>query len=102
MNGQLAFDDAPGLVQANHPDTSRAAALGVLPRTGTQRRRVYDYLVRQGDLGASDYELQHWLEMDGNTERPRRVELVNAGLVVDSGRTVAIHGRPMIVWVAVR
>lgn len=101
MSDQLSlFDARPGIVGRNHPDTSQEAAQTVLPRTGTQRRRVYDFIADRGDFGATDLEVQRRLDMDGNTERPRRVELVDAGLVVDSGRRTVVDGRRMIVWVA--
>jgi hypothetical protein len=95
MNTQLdLFGPRPGIVGAGHPDTSRAAARGVTPRTGTQRRRVLDYISGRGDEGATDAELQDALHLNGNSERPRRIELVEAGLIVDSGRRR--HGH--IVW----
>ena len=84
----------------HHPDTSRLAALDVLPRTGTQRRRVYDYILRSG--GATDFEIQNGLGISGNTERPRRVELVDGGLVADYGRRRREAGRLAIIWTATR
>jgi hypothetical protein len=93
------FDNEPGLVRRDHPDTAKTAALAVLPRTGTQRRRVYDRIARAGLYGITDQGLQADLDMDGNTERPRRVELVRGGFVVDSGRRRIIDGRPAIVWI---
>lgn len=89
------FDPRPGIVGATHPDTSHAAAVQVMPRTGTQRRRVLDYIAACGDHGATDLELQHALGLGGNSERPRRVELVTAELIADSGRRRRGH----IVWV---
>ena len=94
------FADTPGLVRADHPDTSHVAA-ATIPRTGTLRRAVYDAIRRTGDEGLTDSELQRALNMEGNTERPRRVELIDAGLIKDSGRRRYEGGRPMIVWVAV-
>lgn len=102
MSGQGSlWDDRPGLTRADAPDTSIIAAADVLPRTGTQRRRVYDFIRRQAEHGATDEEIQEALRMGGNTERPRRVELVRDGLVVDSERRRTHGGRPAIVWVAV-
>jgi hypothetical protein len=57
-----------------------------MPRTGTLRRMVLDYLTARGAHGATDGELQWALKLAGNTERPRRLELVEVGLVNDSGR----------------
>ena len=97
---QPTFSDRPGLVRRDHPDTSHIAA-ATIPRTGTLRRAVYDAIHRTGDEGMTDSELQRALDMDGNTERPRRVELIDAGLIKDSGRRRYEGGRPMIVWVVV-
>jgi transcription initiation factor IIE alpha subunit len=94
---QLSFDDRPGLVRNDHPDTSRQAAELVLPKSGTQRRKVYDLICRWGE--ATDSEIQRALGMNGNTERPRRVELVRQGLIKDSGHRIAENGREMILWV---
>lgn len=96
MSGQLdLFAPRPGIIGRDHPDTSIAAAISVMPRTGTQRRKVLDHIDRCGYEGATDAELQAALDLSGNSERPRRIELVDAGLIVDSGRRRAGH----IVWV---
>ena len=88
------FDPKPGLVRHDHPDTSHTAALTVMPKTGTQRRRVLDFIGSCGATGASDLEIQTGLRLNGNSERPRRVELVDAGLIIDSG----IRREGHIVW----
>jgi hypothetical protein len=92
------FGPAPGIVGRHHPATSHLAAAEVEPRTGTQRRRVLDYLRLCGSYGATDAEIQSALHMSGNTERPRRIELVELGLVFDSGELRGSHSRPAIVW----
>src|SRR5262245_58624181 len=63
------------------PDTQRLAALRACPRTGTQRRRVLDFIALKGEYGATDEEIQMALRMSGDTQRPRRVELVDGGWV---------------------
>lgn len=99
MSRQLdLFEPAPGLVGARHPDTSRDAPALVMPRTGTLRRAVLDYVTARGDDGATDLEIQTALRMPGNTERPRRLELVSAGLLEDSGDRRHARGRAFIVW----
>jgi hypothetical protein len=89
--------DASGLVRNDHPDTARQASWSALPRTGTQRRRV---LERIATRPSTDEEIQRALAMSGNTERPRRVELVGGGWIRDSGdrRAYAPGGDPAIVW----
>lgn len=80
-----------GKVRHDHPDTARAAALAVAPRTGTQRRRVLERIAARP---STDDEIQRALNMNGNTERPRRVELVDGGWVRDSG----LRRKGAIVW----
>lgn len=92
------FAPRAGLVRRDHPDTSYAAARRVEPRTGTQRAKVLDLIRRRGDFGATDRELQLTLHLPGNSERPRRVELTQAGWLRDSGERREGH----IVWVVVR
>lgn len=80
--------------------TSIEARKKILPTIGTLQRQVYDYLCQRGDLGATDEEIQKSLDMNPNTQRPRRVELQRAGEVVDSGRTRKTQsGRSAAVWV---
>jgi hypothetical protein len=99
------FDIPPGVgpdhAYRGKTDTSVEAAEIILPKTGTLRRRVYDMILRHSDFGATDYELQARLDLTGNTERPRRKELQDRGLIQDSGqRRPTPSGRASIVWVA--
>lgn len=89
--------DAPAVkVRHDAPDTSRAAAKAVLPRTGTARHRVLAALAAEP---RTDEELQRDLPMSANTERPRRVECVDAGWAEDSGtRRLTGAGCESIVW----
>lgn len=81
-----------------HSPTSRAAATA-LPNADTLRSAVLDAIKAHG--GLTDEEVQDTLVMQGSTQRPRRIELVAAGLVVDSGRTRATRsGRQAVVWEA--
>ena len=81
--------------------TSKEAAIAAEPRAGTQRRRVLDILRHFPD-GLTDHEIQHWLKMNPSTQRPRRVELVQSGLVKDSGHTrLTPSGKRAVVWVSV-
>lgn len=79
--------------------TSVEAAVKVEPRAGTLRRRVLDFL-RSVD-GATDDEMQVALDMNPSTQRPRRVELVAAGWVRDSGTKRRTRGDcDAVVWTA--
>ena len=74
-------------------------------RTGTARRRVWDLIrgaMHWPDPGATDEDIARYIHMNPSTVRPRRLELVEAGLVRDSGRTRKTRSdREAIVWVAV-
>lgn len=86
----------PGKARRDGAPTSKLAALTVAPRTGTQRRRVLDAIATRP---STDDELQAALRMSGNTERPRRVELVDGGWIRDSGaRRPSSTGADSIVW----
>ena len=85
-----------------HSATSKAAAAGIEPKAGTLRAGVLAALRGAGAGGGTDEQIQHWLGLDPSTARPRRVELVQAGLVRDSGQTrLTRSGRQATVWVAV-
>ena len=51
--------------------------------------------------GATDYEIHAALGMTPDTVRPRRGELVDLGMIIDSRRTrLSPQGHPMTVWIA--
>jgi hypothetical protein len=82
-----------------HSDTSRDAAESMRPTAATLREAVFNYLFGRGSDGATDEEIQIDLDMAGNTERPRRRELQEAGKVRDSGmRRTTKTGRQAVVW----
>lgn len=86
-----------------HSPTSREAAERIEPAADTLRARVLEHLRACGSRGATDQEIQWALGMDPSTERPRRVELVNAGLVTatDGDTRPTFSGRQAQVWRAV-
>ena len=82
-------------------ETSKAAAEDIEPNAGTLRAKVFAALKGIGPVGYTDEELQNVLGMNPSTQRPRRIELVAAGLVADSGTTRKTRsGRAATVWVA--
>ncbi len=82
-------------------ETQRQAAIAAYPATGTWRLRVLKAVVAAGEHGRTDEELQAELGLNPSTQRPRRVELVEGGLVADSGRRrLTRSGRLAVVWVA--
>ena len=82
-------------------ETSQRAAEELEGRASkTLRARVYRFLLSCHN-GATDEEVQYALDMNPSSQRPRRVELVEAGLVRDAGRTrLTRAGRKAVVWVA--
>ena len=90
---QLSIFDAP--YQA-HSETSREAALTIKASTANLREQVLEALRR---IPSTDEALSERLAMSPNTCRPRRVELVDRGLVEDSGeRAKTASGRSAVVW----
>lgn len=84
---------------AQNTDTSRAAARSIRPKAGTLRAMIRNHIILQGSYGATDEELQKALNLSGSTERPRRIELWNAGLILDSGFVRKTDsGMAAIVW----
>lgn len=79
--------------------TSIDARLRVEPKVRTVKRKVYEYLLNKGLDGATDQEIERYLHLDGNTVRPIRGALVEAGIVTDSGTTrFNDKGNRCIVW----
>lgn len=87
--------DAPAL------DTRRAARDGIAPTADHMRGIVLRYLLDQGERGATDEQGAQATGIRPDTWRARRVELRDAGLVIDSGRRRCVSsGRQAAVWVA--
>jgi hypothetical protein len=98
-----AYDVVNAPLAQRHSATSvEAANLIVGARADTLRGEIYRYLLSVTGTGATDEEGQDALGLPGNTYRPRRVELQNAGLVVDSRRVrLTRNRRKAVVWYAV-
>ena len=81
-------------------ETSVAAAKSIDRQcTGTQHLRLLDVLDTVQVTGYTDEEMQLWAEVTASSQRPRRGELVAAGLVADTGRTRPTRsGRAAVVW----
>jgi hypothetical protein len=61
--------------------TSIAAADAIAPSADRLRKQVFEYISEQGARGATDEECQLALGMAGDTQRPRRIELFQAGKI---------------------
>lgn len=87
-----------GLARNDHPETSHDAADEIESVSGRQRRIVY-LAIAQAENGMTDEEIQRATGLNPSSERPRRVELCDAGKVVDSGTTRPTSAkRKAIVW----
>jgi transcription initiation factor IIE alpha subunit len=90
------------IIARNAQRTSIAAAQKVLPKTGSLRMKVYEFILNQGLRGATDQEIEKTLNIDGNTVRPTRISLVKDGYIMDTGTTRKNkHDNDCIVWRAV-
>ena len=76
--------------------TSFEAAEQAAGKAGTKRRNVLALLSHHPD-GLTDTEMQGLLHMDGNTQRPRRIELHRAKLIYASGDR-HVDGTRHVVW----
>lgn len=79
-----------------HSPTSRAAAEAIAPDASTLRERVFRCILTNGPV--TDQEIQDLCKMDPSTERPRRVELVNAGRIYAAGKKRTRSGRSAFAW----
>jgi hypothetical protein len=80
-------------------DTSIEAAASLTPEIlGSLQRRVYEFIRDRGDQGATDEECQRELGMNPSTQRPRRGELADAGLIIESGTRLTVSRRRATVW----
>jgi transcription initiation factor IIE alpha subunit len=80
-------------------ETSIEARAKIEPKIGTLRRKVYELLLNKGLNGMTDQEIEKYLHLEGNTVRPIRGSLVEAGLVMDSGLTrLNDKNNKCIVW----
>ena len=91
---QVGFFDQPPYQR--HSETSRAAADSVKESAGTLREQVYDCIVQWGPI--CDEVISAMTKIPPNTARPRRVELVELGLVKAMGKTKTRSGRSAVAW----
>ncbi len=94
MSDYTDYDGTPPHVRGS--DTSRSAAVDIAASVTELQQRVFAQL----QLGpATDDEMQLALGMNPSTQRPRRVELVDRGLVCGSPqRRETRTGKYAVVW----
>lgn len=78
----IAAEGLPLFAPHSGSPTSKAAARAIAPHRATLKARVFAAIAICGAEGATDEEVQDALGMPGNTERPRRGELVDKGFIV--------------------
>ena len=78
--------------------TSAMAADSLGPATLNAMQRRVLQLLRESQHGLTDEEQQAALAMNPSTQRPRRIELVRFGLVVEDGTRKTSSGRTAVVW----
>jgi len=80
---QLSF---PNHVSIGNTPESRAAALRVYDLTGAMQFATFNAIERSGARGRTDKELEQELNLKGSTQRPRRREVEQAGLIERNGQ----------------
>ena len=83
-------------VQSSPASMDAADAIG--GGLGPLQRSVVAFLRQRGVHGATDEEIATGLAMNPSTARPRRIELVRRGLVVEAGTRKATSGRYATAW----
>lgn len=88
-----------------HSETSHDAAVSVRESAPTMREKVYA-AIKASPHGLTDEEIGRVLSMQGNSVRPRRVELVGDGArlphrIESAGTRKTRSGRRAVVWVVV-
>lgn len=79
-----------------HSITSKKAATSMEGGAASIRYRVLTEIRNHGPL--SDQQLAHRLGLAENTCRPRRIELLKAGLIEKAGTTKTKSGRSAVRW----
>lgn len=79
-----------------HSRTSKDAATAIKPVAETLRERVRVLIAQLGPL--TDQQIAHYLDMDGSSVRPRRIELLRAGLIEPAGEALTDSGRKAVMW----
>ncbi len=91
--------DSDGAPYVRGSRTSLEAARAIIPNQGTEEWKVLNWLEVMGP--STDEQIQFELDMNPSTERPRRVKLVEKGLVRAAGIRKTRAGRKATIWEAV-
>ena len=83
-------------------ETSREALESIEPQITNITDRVYQHILSRGDQGITDDEGFRSLDMNPNTYRPCRINLMDKGLVLNTNtKGVTESGRKAWKWKAV-
>lgn len=82
----------------HHSQESLEASISIHPSVGSLRERVFELLKTES---LTDEQIAKKLNLNPSTARPRRIELVNAGLVENVGTAKTASGRNASMWRAV-
>jgi hypothetical protein len=82
------------------PDTSHAAAADITPSLRELQAAVLAYAFERGSQGFTDPALNEHFDTHSSTYRTRRAELVDYGLIADTGERLKMggKGRAHAVW----
>ena len=81
--------------------TSLVALEKSLPNRGSNKAKIYQYILDKQEYGATDQEIQSVLKISGDTLRPARLSLLKDKLIYDSGKTRQnSNGNDCIVWLS--
>jgi hypothetical protein len=96
-NADLPLFSAARAPAQQHSRTSMQAADSLDAKAlNALHRKVLAFLKERGP--STDEEMQAGIPMPPSTQRPRRIELVRRGLVVEAGAKRAASGRMATVW----
>lgn len=86
-------DNAKAHARWSDPDTSHTAADNITPTLRPLQAQVLAYAFGKGERGFTDPEMGLDLESISSTYRTRRAELVDYGLIEDTGNRLSFGGR---------
>ena len=95
-------EPAPWEPHQVHSMTSVDAGHSIRSIKGHQQRKVFNAIRSYGLTGITAQQIGIVLEMDGNSVRPRIVELAEQGLIEEAGTRPTKSGRQASVWVVKR
>ena len=95
----MSLIDRNAVIHGKHKN-SQAAADAFFLKSGSWRKLIYTFVASRKAEGATDQEIQAYLNKSGDTIRPTRKTLEKDGLLVDSNRTRKnAAGNDCVVWV---